>query len=131
MSWPDEGYVDLDLLWREVFANEEDLAAALRYDLAWLESKCEPGYVWNVVRRHGVNAFATRPKLYVGTIHSFKGAEADTVIVYPDLSYKGMETYYDNPQSVIRMFYVAFTRAREKLVLCQQISPLAVRFPTF
>lgn len=73
------------------------------------------------------------PRVIVGTIHSVKGGEADVVYVFPDLSAQGMRAWLSGDpahhDSVIRQFYVAFTRARETLVLCGQASPKAVRFP--
>ena len=62
------------------------------------------------------------PLVYVGTIHSFKGAEADTVVVFPDLSQKWYQAWTGPPafhDSVVRLFYVAATRAKERLVLCR------------
>lgn len=54
--------------------------------------------------------------------NSVKGGEADTVVVFPDLSIPGYEEWMDGAEgqdSVIRQYYVAFTRARENLVLCE------------
>ena len=52
------------------------------------------------------------PKVIVGTIHSVKGGQADTVIVCPDLSAEGAAG--GDP---VRLMYVAMTRARQKLLL--------------
>jgi len=67
--------------------------------------------------------FAVKPPTtYVGTIHSFKGAEADTVVVFPDLARKWYQAWTGPPafrDSVVRLFYVAVTRAKKRVVLCR------------
>lgn len=57
------------------------------------------------------------PRIYVGTIHSFKGAEADHVLMYPDLSANGWRQYEADADPVIRQFYVGMTRARKSLAV--------------
>ena len=72
------------------------------------------------------------PRLYVGTAHSFKGAEADVVYVFPDLSFAafdGWDCGGPDRDAIARAFYVAFTRARQKLVLCGPAGPNSVEFP--
>ncbi len=62
------------------------------------------------------------PRLHVGTIHSFKGAEADVVFLFPDVSTQAWEAYHRSSvgrDAINRLFYVGMTRARETLVLCQ------------
>lgn len=60
--------------------------------------------------------------------NSVKGGEADCVYVFPDLS---GAAYFDNwmgndQDSIIRLFYVAMTRARESIVICSPASYMAV-----
>lgn len=65
------------------------------------------------------------PGIIVGTVHSVKGGEADCVYVFPDLSRQGFDGWLDRGarhDAVARTFYVAFTRARHELVLCQPSS---------
>lgn len=61
--------------------------------------------------------------LIIGTIHSVKGGEADIVYLFPDLSPSGWNTLRQGGPAEVdglaRMFYVAITRAREGVVLCQ------------
>lgn len=46
-----------------------------------------------------------------------------------DLSKKGFHTYrQDDPDSVVRQYYVAMTRAREKLILCAAAGREAVEW---
>lgn len=62
------------------------------------------------------------PKIVIGTIHSVKGGQADCVYVFPDLSRPQVQTWHSSRSgmdSLRRVFYVAGTRAREKLTLCR------------
>jgi len=95
-----------------------------------LQARRGPGeYALQVLANQGVGALEEEPRLFVGTIHSFKGAQADHVWVYPDLSKKGFHTYrQDDTDSVLRQYYVAMTRAREKLTLCAAAGREAVEW---
>ena len=67
--------------------------------------------------------------MIVGTIHSVKGGEADVVYLFPDLSQAGAAQYERSGaphDSVIRLFYVGATRARETLYICQRETGMAV-----
>ncbi len=77
-------------------------------------------YVFGISDRFGVESLRQAPKCYLGTIHSVKGAEADTVILFPDLSPAAAEEWSSSSgrNSVIRTFYVGITRARERLIVC-------------
>lgn len=75
----------------------------------------------DVLTQHGPSGLTQDPRVIVGTIHSVKGAEADTVILFPDLSHAG---YYDGLQrsgekhdSIWRLFYVGVTRSKDRLLL--------------
>ena len=67
-----------------------------------------------------------QPLITIGTIHSVKGGEADIVYLYPDISVaagteriagKGVES----EDSLLRLFYVGMTRAKEELVLMSPV----------
>jgi superfamily I DNA/RNA helicase len=65
----------------------------------------------------------------VGTVHSVKGGQADVVYLFPDLSRAGDSHYQvSGPlrDSVLRVFYVGATRARETLYICQRENAMAV-----
>ena len=68
--------------------------------------------------------------MIVGTIHSVKGGEADVVYVAPDLSERGALEWESTNESrkdrVRRLFYVAITRAREKVVALSSSSAKGV-----
>jgi DNA helicase II / ATP-dependent DNA helicase PcrA len=78
--------------------------------------------------RYGRESLAA-PKVVVGTIHSVKGGEADVVFLFPDLSRVAETNYRQHGaprDSVLRVFYVGATRARETLYICSRESGLAV-----
>lgn len=93
--------------------------------LSWLETRISAPfrkraeYLLAVTRNTDVTALKEPPMLYVGTIHSFKGAEADHVIVIPDLSTEGARSMHTGAlrDDVIRMFYVALTRAKKSVTI--------------
>ena len=82
-----------------------------------------------IAARYGPLALMETPKIVVGTIHSVKGGQADVVYLFPDLSRAGDEQYQrmGAPRdSVVRLFYVGITRARDTLYICQPDSHRAV-----
>lgn len=85
-----------------------------------------------VYASRGGAALREAPKIVVGTIHSVKGGQADSVYVFPDLSHRGWVTTWDRPASrapTFRLFYVAFTRARERLTICEAVGGEAAELP--
>lgn len=74
----------------------------------------------------GKGAATLASKVTIGTIHSVKGAEADVVIVFPDLSVRGAQAYLqksgENYNQILRLFYVAVTRARDTVILANGLS---------
>ena len=86
-------------------------------------------YAINVARKSGTKALRDAPLLTVGSIHSVKGAQADTVILLPDISPSGMREWHkpgDAKDGMIRTFYVGMTRAKERLILGGRWSPSSV-----
>jgi superfamily I DNA/RNA helicase len=70
-----------------------------------------------------------QPKVVVGTIHSVKGGEYDVVHLFPDISQAGDAQYNRGGvprDSVIRVFHLGLTRARETLYICQRETGMAV-----
>lgn len=83
----------------------------------------------DVAARWGPEALIETPRVVVGTIHSVKGGQADVVYLFPDLSQAGDAQFqrFGQPRdSVVRVFYVGVTRARETLYICQRETPMAV-----
>lgn len=121
---PDElPYETVAALW----ADQAQLEQALEPSLDWLKanlaaaSRSGMEFPITVARKRGVAALTDQPRLYLGTAHSFKGAEADVVFVIPDISARGDNEWQvvgEPRDSVVRTFYVAMTRARHELVVC-------------
>jgi len=79
-------------------------------------------YPGAVLTKRGPRALFDKPQIIIGTIHSVKGGEADVVAIFPDVSRAGMVEWSaagERRDSIIRLLYVAMTRARESLILCQ------------
>jgi superfamily I DNA/RNA helicase len=88
-------------------------------------------FVTNIVSKSGVQALKEPPRIHVGTIHSFKGAEADVVFLFPDLSAAGFDEWWgcgEGRDSIVRGFYVGMTRAKDELHLCQPATKRSVEF---
>ena len=112
-------------------AYEEDYRALL----AWWRARVTADvhgriqFPADIAAKHGPRALLEKPKVIVGTIHSVKGGQADVVYLFPDLSQAGdaqFQQFGPLRDSVIRLFYVGATRARETLYICQRESALAV-----
>jgi len=110
------------------------LAALLRADIEFLsnnivESKLKQSrYPLKIIRRYGVARLVkaiNKNKDFTGmicpgTIHSVKGAEASIVIISPDISQAAYQMWRGSPEqksSIVRLYYVGMTRAKEKLIL--------------
>lgn len=104
----------------------EALERMVKCDVAWyLESVVpnrRPAYQFpcTIIGKRGPAALELAPRLTVGTIHSVKGGEADIVYLLPDLAPSAFADWAAGgrgKESLIRLFYVAMTRARKELVL--------------
>lgn len=111
-----------------VRAADRDRDAAM---LSWLKPRMlnswtpKVDYALRVAEKRGSRALVSEPKCVVGTFHSVKGGESDRVVVFPDLSFGGMREWTGSSEqrdAILRLFYVAFTRAREELLLASPSS---------
>lgn len=121
---------------RELF-NEQGIAELENIDrdpLGWYTSKLNASrskafeFPSAIVERRGVVGLTERPKIVVGTIHSVKGGEAESVFVFPDLSPQAFASHERNPAPTWRQYYVAMTRASNRLFLCENSGKSAIRW---
>lgn len=116
---------------RNLFNDDDTFDWAATPDVNWLSQSLLAGkdktaaYPIEIVRQHGPAAIAERPRLVVGTVHSVKGAQCDVVYVAPDISLAGQRSAAESMagrDELIRLFYVAMTRAYRELRLLQAAS---------
>ena len=84
-----------------------------------------------VLDKQGEAGLVELPKIIVGTAHSTKGGESDNVIFSPDLSLAGMREWAQKGQgrdAIIRMTYVAMTRAKKRLRILRPAGSFHVDF---
>ena len=128
--------------WEDLYRilTEESIEAGLTGDLEWyreqLSTSRRPAaeFPINIAKRPGGAAqLRETPRIITGTVHSAKGAEADVVYLFPDLSRPGNREWHGNSRQqagIRRIFYVGMTRARESLILCNPVNSYsAVHFP--
>lgn len=128
-----QGEVPFDLI-ADLFEDEAELDQATMPDIEWfarnLLAGARPGmeFPLTVARRRGASTLLATPKVVIGTMHSVKGGQADTVFVIPDLSVRGSAEWASasTRDSVVRQFYVAMTRARQTLMVCSPATDLFV-----
>jgi len=110
---------------------DEAIRRATDSDLEWLyegmlsrfKGSQATRYALKVAERDETGVSLTKtPQICVGSVHSVKGGESDVCYVFPDLSPAADDEYVVDESSIIRVFYVAMTRARETLVLCDGAS---------
>ncbi len=73
-----------------------------------------------VATRHSDLVLQGKALVWIGTIHSVKGGEADHVYVWPGYTRRAAEGLRENPDALHRLMYVAVTRARRRVVLMDQ-----------
>lgn len=110
------------------------LQAIIDKDVEWLHEnmtsrfKKSAEYPIQIAKKRGIDALREEPQIIVGTIHSVKGGEADTVFIYPDISMQAWEKYQERgneqARAIIRAVYVGMTRARENLYICEPAGAL-------
>ena len=129
----DDGSVNWDNI--RLTLTEDAIEAGLTGDLDFFEEnltaakKPAAKFPLAIARNLGAESLMETPRICVGTVHSVKGAEADVVYVFPDVSRAGMREWTGSPTqqaSVFRLFYVAMTRARDTLVICTPDDEYAV-----
>lgn len=123
-----------------IFQRPTDLVDAIDglEDLYWFERSMAPTktgamhFAASVARRRGVQSLIDDPQITIGTMHSVKGGEADVVYIFPDLSPQASHDWWvpgAPHDAIVRLFYVAMTRAREELVICGPSSERTLKPP--
>lgn len=64
-------------------------------------------------------------QIRVSTIHGAKGAEADQVVLIPDMTLRTYNSYLHSQEDEHRVYYVGVTRAKETLFILRPFSKLA------
>lgn len=68
------------------------------------------------------------PRIRVETIHGAKGTEAASVLLVTDMTYRTNRGYQLDPDSELRVLYVALTRASARLVMLAPQTAYGYRF---
>jgi hypothetical protein len=113
----------------------EAIDAIMNKDLKYLEANMYAKYAKTAqfpfsIHRNGFSLWDD-PPVILGTIHSVKGGQSDSVFLCPDMSSAGWNSYNTDKDSVTRQFYVGMTRAYKELVLCQPKRNGAYAFPMY
>jgi DNA helicase-2/ATP-dependent DNA helicase PcrA len=74
-------------------------------------------YYVSVLRRG--EKLTSEPRIKISTIHGAKGGEADNVVVFTDISNRTKRAMLENEDDETRVFYVAVTRAKQRLYIVQ------------
>lgn len=127
---PEEGRACFGAHWAELQAT-----FASGDPISWIEGRLLASkrrlmeYPIAITKKRGRQALRQKPRIVVGTVHSVKGSQADTVFLLPDLSPSGMREWMrpgDGRDGIIRTFYVGMTRARERLVMAGRWSSSSI-----
>jgi len=120
---------DIELVLKSAFAEPKFYDKFMSCDINWWESTLEKSerdtlqIPLKYLKDNGLKGLTELPKIVLSTIFSYKGSEADSVILFTDMSAKGYNKFISGSQedkdSIHRLFYVAATRNREKLVTCR------------
>jgi len=104
--------VDLRLIWHDALTN----------------IKIEQREYYLSMMRKGVK-LTDEPHHTISTIHGAKGMEADNVVLYSIMGKNTHDAYLKNQDDERRVFYVAVTRAKERLFLIDNQEPRSFKFP--
>jgi len=79
----------------------------------------ERSYFTRIVQKYGSSVFDIEPKVILSTMHGVKGRECDTCIINLNLTRKTYEALLGEPDAEHRLFYVATTRSKDKVILLE------------
>ncbi len=97
------------------------------FDVHWTESNIIPGEMrWMIAdyeEKYGIDELITMarepPFCLIATVHKVKGAEADNVAVFLDATKQVSANMMVELDGELSVFYVACTRAKDKLYIVQ------------
>jgi len=127
--------IDMTELFKDIYILSEALRASRRGDYEWFIQRVHAikrrrfDFLTKVIKRRSWQGLIDPPRVIIGTIHSVKGGEADVVYIFPDLSFAGMQEWNSQGRGrdmIVRLFYVALTRAKDEVVILQPSSELNV-----
>jgi superfamily I DNA/RNA helicase len=75
----------------------------------------EESYMVKVLQ--GGQKLTERPKIRISTMHGAKGAQADHVVILLDIAWRTLDEAKYLPDDEARTWYVAVTRAKQKLTI--------------
>lgn len=119
------------------YFEDSSLEKMIEQDLDWLVSSTRASRASVVeyaarVAKEDPRKLNETPRIIIGTIHSVKGGEADSVFVFPDLSRRGYNAWNRagaDRDAIYRQFYVALTRTKDKLTILDPNGSEYVPFP--
>jgi len=79
----------------------------------------EKAYFTRLVGKYGSSVLETEPKVTLSTMHGVKGRECDTAIINLNLTRKTYQALLSEPDAEHRLFYVAATRSKDKVILLE------------
>ena len=102
-----------------------DLAQLERFELSrTLPRTPRLAYLQRVLARYPIEV-ALSPSVNLLSIHQSKGREADTVILDMEMARRTYEAYMKEPDDEHRVYYVAVTRAKKRLLTLVPTDPMS------
>ena len=106
--------------------SKDAIQPALDRDLDWLMGNLTAvkkkmiEYPAKLYKQKGPQTLLSDPNIFIVTIHSFKGAQAQNVYLFPDISWasaKASSEDYSEYENLCRLFYTGVTRTEETLYI--------------
>jgi len=86
-------------------------------------------YYKRLADEQGDEILKQKPRVIVGTIHSFKGDECDWAVILSDMTKRSWEVSQEHYLDEARVWYVGVTRARQGVILVPSQSTYGWRWP--
>jgi superfamily I DNA/RNA helicase len=102
--------------------NEFERLSGISKETIWhraLDKISDDDRLYFIAARKRGETLVGRPRIKILTIHRAKGGECQNVVVMTDVSARTYDGMQKDPDDETRVFYVAITRARERLFIVQ------------